>query len=284
MSLLQRSVARSAQQQLRSLSTAADFMAEKRAAKERRRAAFVERQERPRRQRPKVVNPFKKWFIQRKVHDEYHDRKARQAGLPWKHRVAVILERTNVVLPDRPEWEEQYDNLRAYLNQFGKEYPSQFQRPLPENLVYTHEELLEMLPFTPAPRETEADHSGDVRTLDRRLKTSVFLMVQEGDKWQLPTVELNEDETILEAAERVLKDRVGSSIKYWAPSNCPMAVELQHEETKDSYGFKTFFMRVNYSEGAISESLFKLQDYAWLDASEIEERMSGDPMFYRYVL
>jgi len=53
------------------------------------------------------------------------DRKARQAGLPWKVRVCAVVERLPVILPDREEWETNYEELSAYLQQFGREYPKE---------------------------------------------------------------------------------------------------------------------------------------------------------------
>ena len=53
------------------------------------------------------------------------NRKARQAGMDWKIQVAVIVERLPVVTPDVEEWEQQYLDLRAYLDQFTWEYPEE---------------------------------------------------------------------------------------------------------------------------------------------------------------
>ena len=90
------------------------------------------------------------------------------------------------------------------------------------------------LPFTPAPRETEADGTGDVRTLDRRLKTRVYLAVRtdregnkNGPRWTLPSAIAENDETLLEAAERAVSDAVGKELVLWCPSNAPMAVNFR---------------------------------------------------------
>ena len=60
--------------------------------------------------------------------------------------------------------------------------------------------------FTPAPRETEADKSGEARTLDIRLKDRGFLIVQdeEDSKLALPTIVPKKDETLIDAANRVV--------------------------------------------------------------------------------
>ena len=55
--------------------------------------------------------------------EEISDRRAKKLGLEWKIQVAVVLERLPVVLADKADWERDYDNLRTYLDQFGRDYP-----------------------------------------------------------------------------------------------------------------------------------------------------------------
>jgi hypothetical protein len=73
---------------------------------------------------PKDVlkSQFNDWWKPQKDWQEMMDRKARQQGKDWKIRVAAIVERLPVVLPDKPDWEREFEELRAYLGQFGKEY------------------------------------------------------------------------------------------------------------------------------------------------------------------
>jgi predicted nucleic acid-binding protein len=98
--------------------------------------------------RPRDVkkNDFREWFDKRRIYQEIQDRKARQAKLDWTIQAAAILERLPVVTRDKPQWEIEYHNLKAYLGQFGKEYPEElgFQQN-PKELVFTDEELLGML-------------------------------------------------------------------------------------------------------------------------------------------
>jgi large subunit ribosomal protein L46 len=285
------------------------YWEQKKANKDRRRELYISRQER--KQRVKVRRAgkpqdtkkidFQTFFIQKKVTDEHFDRKARQAGLEWKIRVAVLLERLNVVLPDKEPWEVEYDNLRTHLNRFGKQYPKEFtgnfdydqKRPM------TDEELLASLPFKPAPRETEADASGDVRTTNRKLKTNIFLTVQDhansnNDLWQFPTVDVKENETLLSAAQRAIPEQLGSDIEFWCPSNCPWSVHLtpytdEERKVANLYGIKTFFMKLQYDEGDVSTKEMTIKDFAWLDRQEMADRVNkqqGDHMskFYYYML
>lgn len=282
--------------------------AQKQAAKERRRSLYESRQERKERvkDRRKLSSrdgskrhAFRKWFIPRhKVHHEYLERKARQAGLDWKLRVLIVLERLNVVLPDMEQWERDYVELASHLEQYDRDYPSglKVDRGNPDGEMPTDDDLYKLLEergFTPAPRVTAADESGDVRTTNRKLKTSVFLTVQESNDgiWNLPTVDLQTDETFVEAARRAIPDMLGSDLEFWCPSNCPCAVDMIPFDSPEDgyYGVKTFVMKIQYDDGAVDEQAKKVADYAWLDRDEIASRMEeqhdiNTSLFYKYLL
>jgi large subunit ribosomal protein L46 len=283
-------------------------MAQKRAAKEKRREQYetkvgrtenlqTRRKDSPRDQKKKT---FRNYFIKKKVDEEYMSRKARQASLDWKIDVAVIVERLNVVLPDKETWEVEYGDLKAHMLQYGKQYPKELYNIDLEQVATTEEELMDMLPkgFVPAPRVTTADETGDVRTTDRKLKTNVVLAVQDtghGDEvqWQLPTVPLKEDETLLEAAKRAVKEKVGEEVEFWCPSNAPYAVDMvafPEDQRKDGfYGTKTFFIKVQYDRGDVLENTMTVKDFAWVDRGEMvervqEERGDYESKFYQYML
>ena len=168
--------------------------------------------------------------------------------------------------------------------------------------------MTENLPrgYTPAPRETEADASGEVRTLDRRLKTWVYLAVKDSPaigseggegslQWQFPTVEVKDGETLLDAAKRAIQDKVGSSMDIYYPSNMPMAVDMhvfEKEERKEhgnTYGTKTFYMVVQYDEGKVKQDEIAVHDFAWLEKSEFVDRIKEEQgeeksKFFQYLL
>lgn len=114
--------------------------------------------------------------------------------------------------------------------------------------------------------------------MDRRLKTWVYLTVKDSEQWQCPTIEVKEDETLLEAAKRAIKDKIGEQLEIYYPSNCPMAVDMQVYSTEERaqhnmYGEKTFFMVVQYDEGSITKNEIAADDFAWLEKSEFVERV-----------
>lgn len=137
--------------QVRSLATVKE---EKLAKKDRRRVLWQSAQKRLERLTTRrdgrdlgvKKNAFREWFDKRRIFQEIMDRKARQAKLDWTIHAAAMLERLPVITPDQPQWEVDYHNLKAHLEQFGKEYPPELGfSPTPNTrLAVTDEELLGM--------------------------------------------------------------------------------------------------------------------------------------------
>jgi large subunit ribosomal protein L46 len=283
------------------------WIAQKKQLKDARRLKYEHRQAKLRNaaKRRSSINKgdkkreFRDYFDKKRIDEEYMTRKARQAHLQWKLQLSVIVQRSNIVLPDKADWEVAYENLDTYLSQFGKLMPDRFYsdgHPNDANYLVTDEELFTLLPkgYTPAPRETEADHTGNVRTLDRKLKTSVYLYAQDAEsgKWQFPTVDLDpHTDTFVEAAQRCLEQSVGAELEVWIGTNAPCAVDLTpYEDTSDGYyGSKTFYYLCGHDEGDVSAEQMTFKDYAWLDRTEIVERVQNEQgeymaKFHKYLL
>lgn len=295
-------------------SASAEYYQKKKDLKELRTTRFAERtahkdqvkRRRDGKNRNTRTKKFNAWFMAKKRMEEITNSRAKKLGLDWKVQVAVVLERLPVVLPDKADWERDYDNLRSYLDQFGRDYPESLMGKMEieemENL--SDEAILEKyLPrgYTPAPRETEADASGEVKTLDRRLKTWVYLTVKDttidgdAEQWQLPSVSLKDEESLLDASKRAIAEKVGSGMEIYYPSGCPMAVDLkiftkeERAKHENTFGVKTFFMVVQYDEGKVSADDITVDDFAWLEKSEVvdrvkEERGEEQSMLYQYLL
>lgn len=256
---------------------------------------------------------FRAWYDPFTIGQGFLDREARRRGMPWRHRVAVLIERPNVVLPDFQGWMEEWDMMRGEMDRYGKVWPKELGFVDPMDLeVMTREELMAELPegFTPMPRETEADKSGLLRTLDRRLKTRVYLAVRpdDADGWTVPTKDLREggsstqkDETIVDCARRAVGDVVGDGdLKVVYVSNCPMGVTMasydemgvaEEEGNEGFFGVKTFYLRVQYDSGALDEERLGkvVGDWGWLERCEMVEKVTeekGEDLgkFYHYLL
>eukprot|EP00956_Cyclotella_meneghiniana_P015182 scaffold23035_cov73-Cyclotella_meneghiniana.AAC.8 len=291
------------------------YQERKAAAKKIRTERFQAKQERLERLKtrrdnsPKDVKKtlFRSWYDNELKYHAYLVQQAKKEGKPWKIRVAAMVERLPVVTPDMPDWEEDYEMLRAYLDTYGRELPDAFMPPdKPEDhIVPTDEELLAGLPFTPAPRETEHDESGNVKTLDRRLKERVYLTVRacegnkNGPRWTLPSVIPENDETLLQAAQRAVSVAAGDDLVLWCPGNAPMAVNfrqynknLPEDFRQNYYGEKILYYRVQHDSGDIDESVCLkngAKDYAWLTREEVvevvgKERGDHQAKFFHYIL
>eukprot|EP00804_Cyclotella_cryptica_P007384 CCRYP_002605-RA/>CCRYP_002605-RA protein AED:0.04 eAED:0.04 QI:218/1/1/1/1/1/2/54/354 len=294
------------------------YQARKDAAKQVRRERYEQHQARLARlvtrrdDSPKDVkkNLFRSWWDNELLYHAHLIRSAKKEGKPWRIRVAAMVERLPVVTPDEPQWEEDYMELRAYLDTYGKEFPEEtgfMPKDKPEDhIVESDEELLAGLPFTPAPRETEHDHSGNVKTLDRCLKTRLYLTIQSdaegnrsGPRWTLPSVLVKNEEKLLQAAQRAVINAAGEGLVLWCPSNAPMAVNfrvynknLPEEFRENYYGEKIFYYRVQWDTGDVDESTCLkngAKDYAWLTREEIVERIGVErgehqAKFFHYML
>lgn len=219
-----------------------------------------------------------------------------------------MIERLPIVTEDQEKWDEDYVMLRSELDRWGKVYPKELGYGDPmDQTVLTKEELYEMLPegFTPMPRETAADESGFLQTLDRKLKTRVYLSVRHNanDGWIVPTMDLQEvvsgakkDETIVECAKRVVKDYCGGDFEVKYIGNAPMGVYMSTNEElgvedRDFFGVKTFYLRIQYHEGQLDEKKLNknVEDWGWLDRDEVAERVKeekGEKIgnFFHYLL
>ena len=157
--------------------------------------------------------------------------------------------------------------------------------------------ITEELPegFEIASRETEADRTGETRTLERKLPLRLYFCVQneDTDRWGFPTTELEEDETLLAAAKRIVTDTAGARCEFYHTSNSPMAVDMEiyDEERRQAegvFGVKTFFMKLTHDEGDV-ENLQRAADFGWLDREEMTEKAREQEgvncgKFYYYML
>jgi len=284
---------------------ASSYADEKKADKERRRELFLARQENAERVKTRRDGRdvgakrklFDSWFSKKKIWNHIQERRARQAGMEWQIDCALIIERLPIVTPHMPQWARDWEDLRSYLDSFGKDYPKELN--LGERFAMgeylTDEQMIAQLPegYKPGPRITEADTNGEVKTMKRRLAERVYFLAQKNGKWIFPTVTLAGDETFSDAAKRAVLMSVGEEMDIYYVSNCPMAVDMhivpEAERAKVGfYGTKTFFMKVQHDEFDATLGA-GFDDYAWLARDEIADRMKAQnghsaSRFFHYIL
>ncbi|KAL7578306.1 hypothetical protein ACA910_012717 [Epithemia clementina (nom. ined.)] len=293
------------------------YFAAKKARKDRRRELYfsrLERKERVKTRRdgkPKGVlrNAFRDFFMPKRVYEIILDKRARQAGLDWKLEVEVILQRYHLLNPEKEQWEKEWDEMCKYIDNVRRpDYPKELLARFPKELYSDERDpisdeereriMREYFPpgyVHPESPVTEADLNGNLKTINRQLTTSVFLFVKEGDntKWHLPTVDLKDGETLLQAGRRAVDERVGKQLQYWCPGHAPMSVDMTPLESEEEraaagvYGTKKFMMKFVHYSGEVVDPDLTVNDYAWLSRDEVEEHYKDDEKknrWYHYVL
>lgn len=238
--------------------------------------------------KPKANRPIIQLQKQRNLELE---KKAEEKGLSWRLVTASILHRYPVVTSDVEQWEQDmYDveekimkkKREAFMEQVGGTDAQFIPDSYPEP-----DEILQSMPFQPAPRITEADLNNDRRSLERQLPRSLFLLVKRSrsDKaWQFPQGKLIGEETMRKGAERVLDRAVGNVRRYFI-SNAPIGhycyeypEELQRQ--RQQFGAKVFFYRAQLIEGDIRLETRLYTDFAWIVREEVGEYVDPDMAEY----
>ncbi|KAK6341264.1 54S ribosomal protein L17 mitochondrial [Orbilia brochopaga] len=154
----------------------------------------------------------------------------------------------------------------------------------------TEEEIAAKRTMTkPLPRETEADIAGDVRSLNRMLSRTLYLLVKRGDRqedvWKFPQANIEGTQNLKQCAEGVLKKACGRDINYWMVGNVPIghysyAFPEGSDRLKEGQprGKTVFFMKARVFAGRpqLAGNQVKLVDYQWLPKEEIETVVAKD--------
>jgi large subunit ribosomal protein L46 len=176
----------------------------------------------------------------------------------------MIVERLPMVAPPPEPWEAEYQ-------QWSDERRRKFLKKLPEGLVNPKAEFEERdqgEDFEPAPRETEADKTGDQRTMHRRLDEFLFLVVQDAKtgQWGFPRREHVEGKTMREVARQAMEEAVGDSIETYLVGNAPLGHFYEAKtgaDGKEGGEGTNFYHRAQWLDGTLKlESRYK--DYKWL--------------------
>lgn len=149
------------------------------------------------------------------------------------------------------------------------------------------DEIMSTLPFTPASRKTDADHSNDRSTPNRKLDESLFLVVKrnrENNAWQFPQGKWLEGETMRETSERIIDRSIGE-VRRWFVGNSPIghyvyAYPKEIQQQRKQYGAKVFFYRAQLIEGNMKLETRLYTDMAWISRSEINEYFNEDMTEY----
>ncbi|KAG5513572.1 hypothetical protein PMAC_001004 [Pneumocystis sp. 'macacae'] len=126
------------------------------------------------------------------------------------------------------------------------------------------------------PRETEADFKGDMRSLERKLDRTLYLLVKkprEEHCWQFPQGLVTGDD----AAERSLRNICGNNMNIWYVGCVPIGngkYKYPEGYSNEFYGAKVFFMRARVIAGQVKLNSTVAIDWVWVTRDEIRQYVS----------
>lgn len=221
-------------------------------------------------------------LIEQNERNSILEAKAVALGLPWRIIASSILQRYPTVLKEAEPWEQEHIDLQEKLDDLKRQ---EFMDAIKDTEAMviaeqnpSYDEILETLPFTPAPRVTEADLNNDRHSLDRKLPDNLFFVVKRNRDsygWQFPQGKLKEGETARAGAERVI-DRAVGKIERWFISNAPIGhycyeYSAEEQAQRKEFGAKVFFYRCQIIGGNVRLETRLYKDFAWIGRDEVEE-------------
>ncbi|KAI0798081.1 39S mitochondrial ribosomal protein L46-domain-containing protein [Abortiporus biennis] len=129
----------------------------------------------------------------------------------------------------------------------------------------------------PMPRVSEADKTGDVKSLERKMERNLYLLLLGKDAsgkqvWRFPQGPVETGELLHEAASRDLEAECGSGMDTWIVSRQPVGV-YQSPKASQSY---TFFYKGHILAGQAKPDNKSVADFAWLTKEEIKPKVDQD--------
>lgn len=136
----------------------------------------------------------------------------------------------------------------------------------------------ELSKFQPAARTTDADCKNDTKSTERKLENSLTLLMEQqigNDKlFLLPQGKISNDETLCEAAHRIIKERCGDSIQTMIYGKAPCGFykyKYPKEVRNESVGAKVFFYRAILKSGQVETNR---GNFEWLDKIELFDKVN----------
>lgn len=131
----------------------------------------------------------------------------------------------------------------------------------------------ELSKFQFASRITDADKKNDTTSTNRKLEFPLTLIVEQligSEKIALlPQGHIQDGENLRQAAERIIKERCGDSVRAQIYGNAPCGFykyKYPKSVRKDAVGAKVFFYRAILKDGQVDKKLGKFE---WLDKEEL---------------
>ncbi|KAF9146971.1 54S ribosomal protein L17 mitochondrial [Linnemannia schmuckeri] len=141
-------------------------------------------------------------------------------------------------------------------------------------------------------RITDADRKNDVRSLERALARTLYLIVKkprDQHVWQFPQGGVRVCENLQEATGRELSEECGSNMDLWFVGRVPIG-HYQYNFPKDFVakssntavkGAKVFFMKAHIFAGQVQVDNKEIVDFAWVTKQEMKDYVA--PEYYEAV-
>ncbi|CCF50308.1 uncharacterized protein UHO2_06196 [Ustilago hordei] len=120
------------------------------------------------------------------------------------------------------------------------------------------------------PKTTEADAKNDVRSLERKLDRTLYLVVKGKGGWKFPAKALmdTKHENLHDVAPKSVTEALGNQLDIWLVSNLPIGLY------KPSDAEKTYFLKGHVMAGNAELNKGEVEEFQWLTKEEIEELMN----------
>ncbi|GAC75546.1 60S ribosomal protein L22 [Moesziomyces antarcticus T-34] len=126
----------------------------------------------------------------------------------------------------------------------------------------------------PLPRTTEADAKNDVRSLERKLDRTLYLVVkQKSGTWRFPAKALNDTkhQNLHDVAPASVTEMLGNKMDIWLVSNLPVGLY----RAADAAAEKTYFLRGHVLAGnaELAKGKGDVEEFQWLTKEELQQLM-----------
>ncbi|CAG8437353.1 3441_t:CDS:2 [Ambispora gerdemannii] len=131
-----------------------------------------------------------------------------------------------------------------------------------------------------ASRITDADRRNDLKSLDRALQRTLYLIVRkprEMHAWQFPQGGVRANEYLHEAAKRELTEECGPDMDVWIVGRRPIGFykydfpEVIKKDHQNYIGAKVFFMKGHIFAGQVKIDREEVVDFAWVTKQEMKD-------------
>lgn len=134
-----------------------------------------------------------------------------------------------------------------------------------------------MAPITPNSRETEADRAQDLKSLERQLSKTLYMVVQDKLGWKLPTFgyKLGQEEPLHSYAEAGIRSQSASDVNLYTVSKSPVHVLKYNDKqqlTQDEPASKEYVIKSHIVAGEfLLAKTAGFKDYLWLTKQELKQ-------------